>query len=391
MPSRHADLRILVLSNAVPQTWFAGSLLLYRLLQFHPPDRMKAVGPLPQPLSETLACDYAELLPSASSRLDLTRLAQCKRSVQMVSRLGRIPDRRVDAAVGGFVPDVVVSVMERFDYVEAAYRFSRRRQVPLALIVHDRLESFERVFPAFRDAQRRRIAAIYRHAACRLCVSPEMVECLDAAYRARGTLLYPSRSDALTPRSFDDSLSLKTPETLTIGYAGALNYGYGERIAQVMPVLANAGVRLRSYSREAPPAMPGVEYAGFHRPDELWAKVKAECDMVWLPYSYSHELRSLYETHFPSKLTEYVGLGMPVLITGPSYATGVRWGLRHRDAALTLADESPEQVRDALVSLRRDHHRRRHLAASATSAGDADFDPARIRASFFDALQAAAS
>ena len=43
---RAADLRILVLSNAVPQTWFAGSLLLYRLLQSHPPERLKAVGPV---------------------------------------------------------------------------------------------------------------------------------------------------------------------------------------------------------------------------------------------------------------------------------------------------------------------------------------------------------
>jgi hypothetical protein len=348
---------------------------------------LKAVGPWPQPSSETLACEYADLSPAASSRLDLTRLAELKRSLQAISPVGRIPDARVDGAVGDFQADVVVTVMERFDYVQAAHRFCRRRGLPLAVIVHDRLESFERVYPAFASAQIRRFAEVYRDAAVRFCISPEMEECLSVAYGAHGTVLYPNRSEELTARPVEDSAELKAPPQLTLGYAGAMNYGYRERIAEVMPMLADAGIALRVYSREAPPAIKGVVYAGsFRRTADLWNRVKSECDAVWLPYSYSAEMRLLYETHFPSKLTEYLALGMPTLITGPAYATGVRWGLRNPDAALTLSDERPEQIREALVKFRETASLRKQLAAGSVSAGDRDFDPLRIREGFAQAL-----
>jgi hypothetical protein len=122
----------------------------------------------------------------------------------------------------------------------------------------------------------------------------------------------------------------------------------------------------------------------------LWNKVKAECDLVWLPYSQREDMRSLYETHFPSKLTEYLALGMPVAITGPGYASGVRWGLRNADATLTIADGTPEDIRDACVALRADGDWRRRLASEAPLAGDRDFDPIRIRHGFLDALRLAA-
>jgi glycosyltransferase involved in cell wall biosynthesis len=382
-----SELRVLILSAAVPQTWYAGSLLLYRLLQHHPGAQMKAVGPRPQPQSDVLSCEYSELVPQASSRLDLTRLAELKRSLSTILPVGRIADVRVERAVGSFQPDVVVTVMERFDYLEAAYRYCRRHDVPLALIVHDRLESFERVYPPFSGEQRRRIAAIYRAAAARFCVSPEMEQRLADEYGAPGPVLYPNRSDGLESRPIEDSRYLKCPPRLTIGYAGAMNYGYGERIAEVMPVLAAAGMRVRVYAREAPPALPGVEYAGFEKTPELWRHVQQSCDAVWLPYSHNDALRSLYETHFPSKLTEYLALGMPVAITGPSYATGVRWGIRHPQGALTVADSTPERIGEAFTRLRDDAAMRMQLAAGAREAGDADFDPARIRDIFFATLR----
>lgn len=384
-----SDLRILVLSAAVPQTLYAGSLLLYRLLQHHPPQQLKAVGPRPQPASEVLACEYAELLSAGSSRLDLTRLAELKRSLAALALLGRIADAKVEQAVAGFTPDIVISVMERFDYVEAAHRYCRRHGLPLALIVHDRLEAFERVYGVVSGAQRRRIAAIYRDAAVRFCISPEMEECLAREYGAPGTVLYPNRSDDLSARPAADSRELKSPPRLTIGYAGSINYGYGDRISEVMPLLAAAGMRLRLYSREAPPALPGVEYGGFFKPHDLWHRIKQECDLLWLPYSHGRDMQSLYETHFPSKLPEYLALGMPVAISGPRYATGVRWGVRHPEGALTVADETPERIRDEFERLRIDGDERMRLAAGARVAGDQDFDPERIRARFFDALHIA--
>lgn len=388
-----ADPRILVLSAAVPETWYAGSLLLYRLLQHYPADRLKAVGPAVQPGSDVLACDYAALRPAASSRLNLTRFAEINRSLQSVFGLGLIPQRRVERAVGPFRADVAVTVMERFDYVEAAHRYCRRHRVPLALIVHDRLESFDRVYRPFKAAQSRRIAGIYRDATVRFCISPEMEQCLAREYGARGTVLYPNRSDELTPRPAAESLTLKDPPKLTVAYAGAMSYGYGERIRELMPVLAKAGVQLRLFSRDdLVVPIPGVAYAGaFRDPKEIWQRIKSESDAVWLPYSHHPDMRSLYETHFPSKLTEYLALGMPVLITGPEYATGVRWGQRNPAATLTVAGSSSEAITAAVARLRDDASLRLQLAGTVTAAGNADFDPHAIRQRFLENLRAAAA
>ncbi len=380
--------KALILSAAVPETGLAGSLLLYRLFRHYPADRLLAVGPATRSGSDLLACDYRVLNSAPSARLDLTRFAGLKRSLESIGLMGRIPLARIDALVGSFAPDVVVCVMEQRDYTDAAHRFCRSRRLPLVLIVHDRVESFDLVYGPFRRAQLRRNAATYQFASARLCVSPEMVADLAMAYGAPGTVLYPNRSELLMPRAREESGQLKVTQVLTVGYAGSLAYGYGDRIREVMPRLAAAGVCLRLYSRDGSGnAIDGVIHAGVcASPEEAWNKVQAECDVVWLPYGYARHYEALYSTHFPSKLTEYMALGMPVLVSGPAYATGVKWGIKHPDAAVTVTDASVESLIAAVTRLREDADLRVRLAGG-TAAANADFDPALIRAQFVQTLR----
>jgi glycosyltransferase involved in cell wall biosynthesis len=381
--------RLLILSGAVPETHLAGSLLLYRLLLGYPPDRLWAVGPQPRPQSQRLACQYRYLAPAPSARLDLTRLAQLKRSLESLGLVGRIPMARIEAAVGSFAPDVVLCVMERRDYVDAAHRYCRRQGVPLVLVVHDRMEWFDLVYTPFKAAQLRRNGESYRFAQARLCISPEMSECLANAYGAPGTVLYPIRSDDLLPRPAEAAEQLVASPRLTIGYCGGLGYGYGQRLRQAAPALAGVGCEIRLYSRDSL-GVPGTSYVGAFSAEELWTRVKRECDAVWLPYAHDEHHRPLYETHFPSKLTEYVALGMPVLISGPRLATGVKWGLAHPAAALTVADDSLDDLVRAATRLRDDAELRVRLAAGSVGGGD-DFNPVALRRRFVDVLRAVVS
>jgi glycosyltransferase involved in cell wall biosynthesis len=378
-----------MLSGAVPETRLAGSMLLYRLLPDYPPDRLLAIGPRPHPQSDLLACEYRHLKPAASGRLDLTRLAQLKRSFEALGLVGRIPMTRIEAAVGAFTPDVVLCVMERRDYVDAAHRYCQAHSVPLVLVVHDRVESFDLVYRPFQRAQIRRNAATYRYASARLCVSPEMVAVLAEVYGAPGTVLYPIRSDRLRPRPPAASAELVSPPTLTIGYCGGLGYGYGQRIRETAAALARGGAHVRIYSRDAFADTTGASYVGAFPADELWARVQRECDAVWLPYAYDDHHRQLDATHFPSKLTEYMALGMPVLISGPRHATGVKWGLAHAPAALTLANEGLPELEQAVRTLREDAGLRTTLARASREV-DVDFEPAAIRQRFLDVLRSVA-
>ena len=135
---------------------------------------------------------------------------------------------------------------------------------------------------------------------------------------------------------------------LTLGYAGSLAYGYGEALVTLIPVLRETGARILISTPRPPEKLKALLEASDvvewmpHRADinEMWRTMQEQADVMILPYSNpagAHDL--LYRTHFPSKLTEYLALGMPVIVSGPEMATGVRYA---RGAARKMEDGRSE-------------------------------------------------
>jgi glycosyltransferase involved in cell wall biosynthesis len=285
---------------------------------------------------------------------------------------------------------VVVHVFSSLPYSEAAYSFSRRSGVPLVLIVHDDPEDFNGSYAWASSAVRRQLRRIYRHATSRLCVSPELERALYDRYSAAGNVMYPNRSEATLPRAPEASLSLREPGRLTLGFAGSLSYGYGPRLVELVPLLRKAGVKVRIYGSNLS-AIDGsdvlLNQGRLDTPEDVWARIKHECDAVLLPYCFpNHGHQNVYRTHFPSKLPEYLALGMPVIVTGPSYAAGVRWGIRNPDSCVVLTQQDGEEWINALTLLRRDGALRFRLSRASVAAGNRDFDPIRIRSFFQETL-----
>jgi hypothetical protein len=284
--------------------------------------------------------------------------------------------------LGDFRPEVVVSIMQGTPFMCLAERTARKLGIPLVLIVHDLNEQFEKVYPWAKEALFRVNRRVYRSAARRLCVSPEMAEFLEHRYGAPGEVMYPNRSEELQPRAAELSLALRgeggrgqetgvseqtacgirqtanarttdsslvtrhssqASAPLTLGYAGSVAYGYGEELVKLIDVLREVGARIRMFSPKPSGildplnhATDVVEICGYRPALEAWKEIQATCDAVILPYSLpagGNEL--LYRTHFPSKLTEYLALGMPVIVSGPEWATGVRYaqGRKHKPEA----------------------------------------------------------
>jgi glycosyltransferase involved in cell wall biosynthesis len=289
-----------------------------------------------------------------------------------------------------FQPAVVVHVLSSLPYSEAAYSYSRRFGVPLVLIVHDDPEEFNGSYAWAGSATRRQVRRIYQHATSRLCVSPELERTLQERYGAAGNVMYPNRSEAIFPRAPHASLSLKEPDTLTLGFAGGLSYGYGSRLVELVPLLRKAGAKVRLYGDNLPAAQCSdvlLNQGRLRTPEETWARIQHECDAVLLPYCFAnHGHQSLYRTHFPSKLPEYLALGMPVIIAGPSYATGVRWGIRNPESCVALTEPDGEEWINALTQLRHDAALRLRLSQNSVAAGNRDFDPVAIRFFFQEIL-----
>jgi glycosyltransferase involved in cell wall biosynthesis len=307
-----------------------------------------------------------------------------------------VPVAEVDARLDGFEPEVVLCVMQRSSYYEIAWNYARVRGLPLVVIVHDVNGEWESVFAFARPAQRSRDGAFYRYAARRLCISPEMEQLCAQLYGARGEVQYPNRSVALLPRPPKESLELKRPGCLTVGFVGNLNYGYGNELIRLLPAFRAAQARLVVFSQ--PPggsaaalleAKDCVDYRGFlPTPEEAWAATKRDCDAVILPYpNPAGTMEQLVRHHFPSKLPEYLALGMPVVVSGPKYATGVRWALQNPEAVAACIAPEPEALRQVLERLHLDASWRSTLATSGVLAGNSDFDPTKIKKNFLERLR----
>jgi glycosyltransferase involved in cell wall biosynthesis len=378
--------RTLIISQEIPQTINAGSILFRRLFLGYPAERLLVIGEPPQPGAELLPCRY-QTVSCLGRRLETTRFSRVPRTLDALG-IHRVSDRAVEKLVGEFKPDVVVTVMQSLSFYGAAYRYARKHTLPLVLIVHDLPEEFERVFPAARPAQRRLNARIYNYASKRFCISPQMRDYLADVYGAAGDVLYPNRSEDLKPRPIALNKELRNGNNLTIGYAGSLAYGYGPQLAKMVAAFEQTRSALRIYSRTPlPTSSSAVQFAGYAPAEETWKRIQNECDAVILPYAFDdvgNEL--LYRTHFPSKLPEYLSLGMPIIVIGPSYATGVQWAKNNPEATLTVESNCPADWARAIERLRESNELRIKLAECAVVSGNRDFDPVQIRKTFLAGL-----
>ncbi|MEO8276036.1 MAG: hypothetical protein ABI639_07435 [Thermoanaerobaculia bacterium] len=285
---------------------------------------------------------------------------------------------------------MVLSVMQHAAYYDTAWRFAKSRGIPLVVIVHDVNEQFEPVLPIAVAAMRRRDGKFYRFASKRLCVSPQMERLCAELYDVGGDVMYPNRSEELMPRPIEASAKLRSHGRLTVGFVGNPNYGYGDELLRLLPAFRSSCARIILFGH--PPAgacrplldaADCVDFRGFRPAMEAWRAVQEECDAVILPYpNPAGRMERLYRHHFPSKLTEYLGLGMPVIVTGPEYCAGVSWASRWPDSALVWSGSDPKELGVELARLRDQAERRVALAKGALTSGNAEFDPNRIKEEF---------
>ena len=370
---------VCIVSQEVPHSKAAGSIILHRLFNQWPADRLVVYGPRPPDGAEKLQCDYHEF----RSRIDRIQYSRLAPLAPILSHLFPVELPTITLPKGA----VVVSVMQSSAYYRAALRVARDNRAPLILIIHDDPEEIEPVRWWSRFILRHFNTQVYRAASLRFCISPQMAIVLAERYGVQGNVLYPNRSRTIKPRPENANYALRREGRLVIGYVGALGYGYGHRIEQLLPIFRRRGVIIRIYSLQEPwfTSDPSVEYAGrFSEPNQIWPRVQAECDAVILPYhgnpGRGHE--ALYTTHFPSKLTEYLALGMPLVITGPTYATGVQWGRDHPNACVVIPCTIQEQWDQVLQHLIDDPPYRSALANGAVAAAFGEFDPVKIEAMF---------
>ncbi len=390
-PLNHDLPRVLVLTREIPQSVNAGSQQLFRVFKDYPADRLLVVGPAVPAGADCLPCRYETFVPK-SDRWVNTRLHEW---VNLANAIGLVPDEpgsRVDQLVNDFRPDVVFTVMDLFSFYQTAWRYARRQGIPLVTLTMDDPMHFQKVARWAKPLQKKAVQRIYGDAGLSLGVSGEMAKWIGEEFGKSTETFYFGPPDGLRPREPSTNKSLRNPPHLTVGFAGSLHF-YGRELSRLMPAFEKAGARLHFYGTKTKdlPISPAVVDRGRWPIEKLWDTVQQECDALILPYPGGGWLENVFRTHFPTKLSEYLWQGMPVLITGPEYATGLRWGLDHSQACVALSEPSIADVAEVLVQWRQAAEERSKLGEVAAFTARSMFDPEVIRQKFQEHLSAAAN
>src|SRR5205085_8881812 len=95
--------------------------------------------------------------------------------------------------------------------------------------------------------------------------------------------------------------------------------------------------------------------------------------------------RANMECGFPSKLTDYTAIGVPLLILGPAYCSAVRWARQNAGVAEVVEVEEAGKLTEVLNRLA-DPARRLQLGARALAVGEKYFAHKSALRIFYAAL-----
>ena len=383
--------RLLYLGDVPVEASYHGSALLYRLLQGYPADRLSIVEGnlfrartdrrLPGVLHHTLRVGTPRLLNTRfHDWYSRWLLMGAGRRAAMVPPL-----------LGAFTPDAVLTVAHGYSWVTAA-QLAKDARLPLYLIVHDdwpRIAS-----PSMQPAVDRAFAAVYRQAAVRWCTSPFMKEDYQRRYGVTGRVLLPYRAaDAPVFSGIAERLS-SPGHAPVFAFAGTINSaGYARLLRSVAERIAPRHGELLIFGPlDGPQAaawgldLPNIRLGGLLKSDELLLRLCAEADVLFVPMSFAPEDHANMRMGFPSKLTDYTAVGLPLLIAGPADCSAVRWANEHPGVAEVVTEAEPDALGPAIDRLCGDSAHRVVLAQTAQQVGSRDFSAATAAAAFQSAL-----
>jgi glycosyltransferase involved in cell wall biosynthesis len=385
--------RLLYLGDVPVESSYHGSTLLFRLLESHPPERLRVIeGNLFPPISgRRLPGVTHTTLPVGRPRLLNSRLHDWYS--RWLLRTAAARARQVPDLLARFDPEVVMTVGHAYSWVTAA-RFAANARLPLLIVVHD--DWPRAVAPPLQGVVDRAFGEVYRQAAARLCTSPFMAEEYERRYGVGGTVLLPYRS-AKTERFSGLAERVQHPQPpLVVAFAGTINSpGYAALLRMLAEALARHQGQLLIFgpvteeqAAASGLALPNVRLGGLLTSDDLLARLRRDADVLFVPMSFADADRANMRMGFPTKLTDYTAVGVPLLICGPPDCSAVRWAHQDPSVAEVVTSTDEASLQGALDRLFRDPELRARLAQSAQDAGNRDFCHATAERTFRTALQA---
>ena len=179
----------------------------------------------------------------------------------------------------------------------------------------------------------------------------------------------------------------------TVAFGGTINSpGYVNALVNMASALALVGGRLFIFGPVTPEAArqaglerPNIVLRGLVKSSDFMTRLREEADALFVPMSFAAADRPNMEISFPSKLTDYTAVGLPLLIFGPPYCSAVRWA-QNQGVAEVVTEDSPESLAAALRRFAQDSAYRLQLGRRALEVGQNFFACEAGRQILHDAL-----
>lgn len=373
--------RLLYIADLPVAPTQAGAILLYRLLEQWPADKLMVCTPFAR-----TDCPLPGVRKIEPPRAPLSRLFYSRVAYEWMTTLtlfgmlkrrlrGGRPARWLARAVAEFSPEAVLTVGLAGAWMEAD-SVSREAGIPLHVIIHDDHHYARFWIPGLRPWGEKLFGETYRRATSRLCISRPMERAYRERFGCEGQVLLPSRGRASVSFDAPRSGGFAQSGQLKVFYAGSVYGKVFEELKLLAGVLAAGGHRLILYTpSNLPPGFePGhLEIRAPLSSSELVRQLHEEADLLLLLTSFEPGLMEVIRTQFPSKMVDYTAAAVPILVVAPEQS-GIADYLREwPTAAQLVCDPAPDGVRAAVDSLAADPEGMLALACGAAQAGQDDF------------------
>ena len=377
--------RLLYVGEFPPSNHHGGAILLKRLLDKHPADRLTVItSNLGMKLSQATdlleCCHIAFPLFGGSRYLWLGLLMGAANwlllALVALRAILEIRRQRVEA---------LITIVQGRYYLAAALA-SWVTGTPHITLVHDNFVSGNAGSTVLvKTVLRRLMATTLRRAAHIYVVSPEMQRLVSSECGMESEVQMPST--AAPARRTEVQARVPGSGSPVILFAGAISYAVMDCLELFANMIANG--QLKEYgmpqaelhlcaamtdpeTRRRGWDHPGIVVRGWVPQPELPGEL-SRADILFLPYSFLEGSRGAVETAFPSKTADYLAAGKPILVFGPKYSSLVRYASEQGFAE--IVDEfSPDALARGIQRIVFSPSYRETLAARALEVFSANHD-----------------
>jgi glycosyltransferase involved in cell wall biosynthesis len=305
--------------------------------------------------------------------------------------------------IGEFRPDVLYTHLESLPMIHFVDDLITSFRLPLVIHMMDDWpsvpESEGLLAPLTRRLIDRDLRRLMDKAAVNMAISRYMGEAFQSRYGHPFLAFHNVLDKSSWTVGGRKTWRASTPFRLVYtGRIGKANKAALHDVAVIVASLAAAGaaIRLEIYALEGEPARPGTwpqSDAVRLLPPVAYADIPAllvGADLLVLPLDFAEKDLAFARYSMPTKVSEYLGSGTPVLLYCPEdtavadYAARAGWGA-------LVGKRDPDALAHAILRLSRDEELRSKLGTAALAVAAADQDPDRIRADFARALAEAAA